>query len=155
MCCFPQDGGGSLRRARRKRHCCADWCSASITFAGWRISFKHWRTKLSNGDGRWLLSETSPARNSGNATEAAHARSDLSERLHPLMEEWSGFLSGDEGKPIFGDRRQNLVTKPKPRWDVPMVQGQWWWQPVFDLRAERVLSGTLAYLPHPPNVNLP
>ena len=84
-----------------KRHCCADWCSASITFAGWRISFKHWRTKLSNGDGRWLLSETSPARNSGNATEAAHARSDLSERLHPLMEEWSGFLSGGRREADF------------------------------------------------------
>jgi hypothetical protein len=102
-----------------------------------------------------LLSETSLARNSGNATETAHALSDLSVRLQPLMEEWSGFLSGDEGKPIFGDRGQNFVTKPKPRWDVPMAQGQWRRQPVFDLRAERALSGTLAYLPHPLNVDPP
>ena len=54
---------------------------------GFRSSFKNWCTKLYNGDDRWLLSETALAHNSGNATETDYARSDLFERLRPLMKE--------------------------------------------------------------------
>ena len=57
--------------------------------------------ELYSGDDLWLPGETALARNSCNATESAYAQSDLFERLRPLMEEWSGFLSGDEGKPVL------------------------------------------------------
>ena len=47
-----------------------------------------------DGDDRWLPSETAPAHDLGNATEADYARSDLTELRRPLMEAWAGSLQG-------------------------------------------------------------
>ena len=66
--------------------------AARATVHGFRSSFKNWA--LEQTDAPWAVSEAALAHVLGNSTEQAYARSDLFERRHALMQQWTDYLTG-------------------------------------------------------------
>lgn len=69
-----------------------------FTVHGFRSTFRDWASEVANAPRE--VAEMSLAHKVGSDVERAYARSDLLDRRRVLMERWSGFVSGDEGKVV-------------------------------------------------------
>ena len=68
----------------------------SVTVHGFRSTFRDWASEVANAPRE--VAEMSLSHKVGNDVERAYARSDLLERRRVLMDRWSGFVAGDNGK---------------------------------------------------------
>jgi len=69
-----------------------------VTVHGFRSSFRDWAGEAVKA--RREVSELALAHRIGNVVEQAYARSDLLEERRVLMDRWSDFLTGRQGKVV-------------------------------------------------------
>lgn len=69
-----------------------------VTVHGFRSTFRDWASEVANAPRE--VAEMSLAHRVGNDVERAYARSDLLDRRRALMERWSQFVTGLEGKVV-------------------------------------------------------
>ena len=69
-----------------------------VTVHGFRSTFRDWASDVAKAPRE--VAEMSLAHKVGNAVEQAYARSDLLEKRRALMERWSVFLIGGDGKVV-------------------------------------------------------
>ncbi len=69
-----------------------------VTVHGFRSTFRDWAAEAANAPSE--VAEMSLAHKAGSDVPRAYARSDLLEKRRLLMERWSGFVAGSEGKVI-------------------------------------------------------
>ncbi len=62
-----------------------------VTVHGFRSTFRDWVSET--GNGQWEVAERSLSHKVGSKVERAYARSDLLEKRHALMDEWSRFVT--------------------------------------------------------------
>lgn len=72
-----------------------------VTVHGFRSTFRDWASEAANAPRE--VAEMSLAHKVGSDVERAYARSDLLEKRRALMERWSGYVAGRDGRVIkFG-----------------------------------------------------
>src|SRR6056297_1324649 len=73
-----------------------------VTVHGFRSTFRDWASEIANATRE--VAEMSLSHRIGSQVEQAYARSDLLEKRRTLMERWSDFVTGTDGKVIsFGN----------------------------------------------------
>jgi integrase len=69
-----------------------------VTVHGFRSTFRDWASEVANAPRE--VAEMSLAHKVGSDVERAYARSDLLDRRRGLMDRWSDFVAGNEGKVV-------------------------------------------------------
>ncbi|MGB4113872.1 MAG: integrase, partial [Yoonia sp.] len=69
-----------------------------VTVHGFRSTFRDWASEVANAPRE--VAEMSLSHRVGSDVERAYARSDLIDKRRALMERWSQFVAGIEGKTV-------------------------------------------------------